>query len=50
MPTGRKGIFIGYNEHTTTHYRVYAPDMHTTVILSNVKFFKDLLGSSIDNY
>jgi hypothetical protein len=50
MPTGRKGIFIGYNKHTTTHYYVYAPDIHTTIILSNVKFFKDLLGSLINNY
>ena len=50
MPTGREGIFMGYDEHTTTHYRVYAPDIHTTVISSNVKFFEDLPGSSIDNY
>src|SRR6266536_5487429 len=50
MPTGREGIFIGYNENTTAYYCVYTPNMHTTVILSNVKFFKDLLGSLIDNY
>ena len=41
---------MGYDENTTAHYRVYAPDMHTTVISSNVKFFEDLPGSSIDNY
>jgi len=50
MPTGREGIFMGYNENTTAYYHVYAPDMYTTVVSSNVKFFKDLLGSSIDNY
>src|SRR6266487_6298818 len=50
MPTGREGIFIGYNENTTAYYHVYAPDIYTTVISSNVKFFEDLLGSSIDNY
>jgi hypothetical protein len=50
MPSGREGIFMGYDENTTAHYRVYAPDMHTTVISSNVTFFEDLPGSSIDNY
>ena len=50
MPIRREGIFIGYDENTTAYYLVYAPDMHTTVILSNVKFFEDLLGSLIDNY
>ncbi len=50
MPIGREGIFMGYDENTTAYYRVYAPDIHTTVISSNVKFFKDLLGSLIDNY
>ena len=50
MPPGREGIFMGYDEYTTAHYRVYAPDMHTTVISSNVTFFEDLPGSSIDNY
>ena len=50
MPTGREGIFIGYNKNTTTYYHVYALNMYTIVILSNVKFFKDLLGSLINNY
>ena len=50
MPIGCEGIFIGYNKNTTAYYRVYAPNIHTTVILSNVKFFEDLLGSLIDNY
>ncbi len=50
MPIGREGIFIGYDKNTTAYYCVYAPDIYTTVISSNVQFFKDLLGSSIDNY
>ena len=50
MPSGREGIFTGYDDYTTAHYRVYAPNMHTIVISSNVTFFKDLLGSSINNY
>ena len=50
MPIGHKGIFMGYNKHTTAYYYVYAPDIYTTIILSNIKFFKDLLGSSINNY
>ncbi len=50
MPIGREGIFIGYDKNTTAYYYVYTPDIHTTVISSNVKFFKDLLGSLINNY
>ncbi len=50
MPIGRKGIFIDYNKNTTAYYYVYTPDIYTTVISSNVKFFKDLLGSLINNY
>lgn len=50
MPTGREGVFMGYDEHTTSHHRLYAPDMHTTIVSSNVKFFEDIPGSSINNY
>jgi hypothetical protein len=50
MPPGREGIFMGYDEHTTAHHKVYAPDMHTTIMSSNVRFFEDTPGSSIENY
>ena len=50
MPISREGIFIGYNKNTIAYYRVYAPNIYTTIILSNIKFFKNLLGSFIKNY
>ena len=50
MPTGREGIFMGYDDQTTAHHMIYAPDMHTTIPSSNVRFFEDIPGSSIDNY
>ena len=50
MPISRDGIFIGYNKNTIAYYRVYALNIYTTIISSNIKFFKDLPGSSIKNY
>ena len=50
MLISREGIFIGYNENTIAYYRVYAPDIYTIIILSNIKFFEDLPGSFIKNY
>ncbi|KAI1004161.1 hypothetical protein K3495_g4052 [Podosphaera aphanis] len=50
MPSGREGIFMGYSDDTTTHYRIYAPDMHTTITSSNVIFFEDIPGRSIANF
>ena len=50
MPIGYKGIFMSYNKYTTIYYYVYISDMYTTMISSNIKFFEDLLGSSINNY
>ena len=50
MPTGREGIFMGYDEKTTAHHRVYAPDLHKTIVSSNVRFFENTPGSSIENY
>ena len=41
---------MGYNKNTIAYYRVYAPNIYTIIISSNVKFFKNLLGSSIKNY
>jgi hypothetical protein len=50
IDTRRDSIFIGYNENTTKHYRIYAPDRHTTLISTNVRFFPDVKGGTIDNY
>jgi hypothetical protein len=50
IDTKRDSIFIGYNENTTKHYRIYAPDRYTTLISTNVRFFLDVKGGTIDNY
>jgi hypothetical protein len=50
MPTGREAVFMGYVENTTKHHRIYAPDMHKTTVSSNVRFFEDTPGSSIENF
>ena len=41
---------MGYDENTTAHYRVYIPEMHSTTISSNVKFFEDISGKAIEDY
>ena len=50
MLISREGIFIGYNKNTIAYYKVYTPNIYTIIISSNIKFFKDLLGSFIKNY
>jgi len=50
MPTGRKGVFIGYNKYTIFHYKLYTSDIYIIIISNNIKFFKDILNSSINNY
>lgn len=41
---------MGNSDETTAHYRVCAPDMHTTIISSNFIFFQDIPGRNISNY
>ena len=41
---------MSYDKYTTAYYYVYTPNMYTTMISSNIKFFEDLLGSLINNY
>ena len=50
MLTRRESIFIKYNKNTITYYIIYAPNMHTTILSSNVRFFKDISGSTINNF
>ena len=50
MPTGREGVFMGYNKHIISYYRLYASDIYITIVFSNVKFFEDIPGSFINNY
>ena len=46
----REKVFIGYNKHTISYYRLYILDIYIIIIFSNIKFFKDIPGSSINNY
>jgi hypothetical protein len=41
---------MGYDNQITTHHIIYTLDIHTIIPLSNIRFFEDILGSSIDNY
>jgi len=50
MPTRRKGVFIRYNKHTISYYNLYIFNIYITIISSNIKFFKDILDNSINNY
>jgi transposase InsO family protein len=50
IPIGRDGIFMGYSEDTEKHYRFYAPDLHRTVIATNVTFDETTPGGSIENF
>lgn len=50
MPSGRERVFMGYSNNTTAHYRIYAPDMHTTITSSNVIFLENVPGRNIANY
>jgi len=50
MSIKREGIFIRYNKYTTFYYRLYIPNIYITIIFNNVKFFKDIPDSSINNY
>lgn len=50
IPIGRDCVLMGYSEDTDKHYRVYAPDLHTTVLASTVRFDETKPGGSIDNF
>lgn len=50
MPVGRDCIHMGYDEHTTRHWRVYAPDARRTVVSSTVRFDESKSGGSIPDF
>ena len=50
MPIGREGIFIEYNKHTIFYYKLYISNIYIIIISSNIKFFKNILDNSINNY
>ena len=41
---------MGYNKYITFYYKLYIFNIYIIIIFSNVKFFKDILGSFINNY
>jgi len=46
----RKRVFIGYNKYTISYYKFYIFNIYITIISSNIKFFKNIPDSSINNY
>jgi hypothetical protein len=50
IPPGKERIFISYNKQTTSYYRIYALDIHKTIISSNIDFFENIPRSTIRNY
>ena len=48
MPRARTCIFMGYVDETTKQYKVYAPDLRTTIRSSVVDFEEETKGGSID--
>jgi hypothetical protein len=48
MPHGRTCVFMGYVDETTKQYKVYAPDLRTTVRSSVVDFEEETKGGTVD--
>jgi hypothetical protein len=48
MDRGRECVFVGYNDDTTKQWKVYAPDLHRTVITSYAKFKESVAGGTLD--
>src|SRR5947207_1818843 len=48
MPQGHACIFMGYVDETTKQYKVYAPDLWTTVRSSVVDFEEEMKGGTVD--
>lgn len=45
---GRVGVFVGYIDATTKHYRIYAPDLGRVITASTVKFYENEPGGTVD--
>jgi len=50
MPTKRERVFMGYNKHITSHYKLYISNIYIIIISNNIKFFKNIPDNSINNY
>ena len=48
MPLGRTCVFIRYIDETTKQYKVYTPDLQTTVRSSVVDFEEETKGGTVD--
>jgi hypothetical protein len=45
---GREAVFVGYVDKTTKQYWIYAPDMRKVMKTSNLRFYEDTPGGSVD--
>ncbi|CCE32515.1 uncharacterized protein CPUR_06375 [Claviceps purpurea 20.1] len=45
---GRVGVFMGYSEHTTKHFKVYSPERGCTIMSSRTVVKESAKGGSVD--
>ena len=45
---GRVGVFMGYSDNTTKHFKVYSPERGSTIVASVVRFDENTKGGSVD--
>ena len=48
VPTGRRGVFMGYSSHTTKHFKAYSPDLGRVHRSSRMKIDENVKGGTID--
>jgi hypothetical protein len=45
---GRVGVFMGYSDKTTKHFKVYSPERGSTIVASVVKIDETVKGGTMD--
>lgn len=45
---GRVGVFMGYSDNTTKHFRVYSPERGSTIVVSRIIIKETSKGGSVD--
>lgn len=45
---GRVGVFMGYSENTTKHFKVYSPERGSTILSSRVTIKESTQGGTVD--
>lgn len=45
---GRVGVFMGYSNNTTKHFKVYSPERGSTIMVSVVRIDEETKGGTVD--